>query len=138
MFAGEPLSKVTDYGTDLSDSGGTQVDPGATGNTKGAYSELVASSAGLIRHLMIGIGVQSSQITSTALHLIDVAVGTAGSEQIILPDLFTATAVAKDLRQPRVMAFPCHVPPGSRLAARAQCNTIGVDRTFDMIIYGVN
>lgn len=135
--------RVTPYGANLADSGGVQVDPGATANTKGAYSEIVASLANPIKGLILAFGTMASTTRASAFWLVDIAVGAAGSEQILIPDfqLGCNSAGAKSVMPQTSPLIPLSIPAGTRLSARAQCDitTAGTaGRLFDIIAYGID
>ena len=128
---------VTVYGVDLTDSGGTPIDPGGVAHTKGAYSEIAAATAQDANWLVLGVGNQRNAGRTLAHWLVDIAVGAAGSERIIVPDLLIQAGTTTPLIGPTTIPLPVFVPAGSRLAVRAQCSIIdATDRTFDAIIWG--
>jgi hypothetical protein len=131
------LGLVSAYGVDLTDSGGTSVDPGGVAHTKGAYSEITAATAQDANWLVLGIGNQRNAARSFAHWLVDIAVGAAAAERIIVPDLLVQSGTTTPLVGPTTIPLPVSVPAGSRLAVRAQCSIIdATDRTFDAIIWG--
>jgi len=137
--ASPPMGRITDYGTATADSGGTGVDPGATLNTKNSWAQLVASTSWPIRALVIGIGNQNNTAMTTATWLCDVGIGPAGQEHVIIPDILLSAHTTGDAMQPWTLGpFPISIPPGSRIAARAQCSITTADRLFDIALYGVN
>jgi len=118
---------------------GTSIDPGTTVNTKGAYAELVASTTNPIKFILLMLGLQANAIASDAKWRLDLAVGASGLEQIILPDVVFESATANDDMLTKVLALPCCIKAGSRLAARAQCTVNdSFDRFFDVAILGVD
>jgi len=129
---------VTTYGANTADSGGVQVDPGGTTNTKGSYSEITSSTTYPIRFLSIVIGNQLNTVRSTQLFLMDVAIGASGSEVIILPDLLINANVSPDVLCPQVYTnLPVQIPAGTRIAVRAASNgNDATDRLFDVVMYG--
>ena len=134
------FSRVTDYGTATGDSGGVSVDPGGSANTKGAWSEIVASSTNLIRALTVAIGNQVNDAREEAEWLLDIGIGAGGSEKVIVGDMPLVSHPNMDLVFP--MVFPSillTIPSGTRLAARAQTNiTDATDRLIDVALYGVD
>jgi len=134
------LGRITTYGANTADSGGTQIDPGGTAHTKGAYSEIVSSTTNPIRWLTITIGNMDNDVRTTALWLIDVAIGAAGSEQVLIANLMLNCNTSNDMVSPQI--FPplgVNIPAGTRLAARAQCSIIdATDRLIDILLYGVD
>ena len=134
-----PMHQLTDYGTNTADSGGTGIDPGTSLNTKNAWSQLVAATARPIRALMIGIGNQANTAMTTATWLCDVGIGPGGQEYVIIPDILLSANTTGDAIQPWTLGpFPVSIPPGSRIAAHAQCSiSTAADRLFDIAVYGV-
>lgn len=134
----QTFQRMTAYGVDLTASRGQLVDAGATFDTKGAYTQIVASTTRPMRAFMLGIGGQTAVRTAVADFLVDVAVGAAGQEKIIAPDLIAQ----HDFNYPHWSGawqgpYYCDVPSGSRLAVRAACNTAtAVERTLYALIYG--
>ncbi len=138
-FQGGPRFRVVDtYGATTADSGGTSVDPGGAANTKGAYSQLTASTTRALRALAVVLGADSNQTLTTAGYLLDIAIGAAGVEQVVIPDLwFNATTGGRTFLAGAMGPFPCSIPAGTRIAARgASSTTDATDRLFDVVIYG--
>jgi len=129
-------SVITSYGPDTSDSGGLQVDPGGTTNTKGSYSELSASGVAL-NYLTASQGARDNTAATTAAWLIDLATGAAASEVDFLDDWFTTISGNTDV--PFGMNLSTSVPPiaaTARLSVRAQCSiNDATDRLLDVSIY---
>jgi hypothetical protein len=130
--------RVTAYGVNTADSGATNIDAGAVANTKGSYAQLSAA-VNRTRAVILAIGDQDDQIRNAAEWLVDLAVGAAASEQVVLPNLRLACNSTSDMILPLVLGpFPVEIPEGSRLSARAQCSTATAgDRVFDLAVYGI-
>lgn len=143
LLPSSPLSRVTTYGADTSDSGGVSVDPGGSANTKGAWSQLAASTrpAGL---LVVAFGNQANIARSAGNFMVDIGVGAAGAEVVVIPNLaLKASASGAGVTialEPLVFPpLPVAVPAGARLAARAQSNnTDATDRLLDVVCYGID
>lgn len=135
----EGWSGVETLGADTSDSGGTSIDPGGTINTKGSYVQVTAACGHEIRGLSIGIGHGQNGIRSNANFLVDIAIGGAGSEQVIVPNVALHSTAGSDMILPLSYNFiPIRIPSGSRIAVRAQCDiNDAADRLFDVVLYGV-
>lgn len=134
-----PLSVITTYGANTADSGGVQVDPGGTIETKGAYSEITSSLTFDISYFVLAVGIQNNTVRTSARFLMDIAVGAAGSEVILLPDQFYVCASTGDCLLPASICWPCSIPAGTRVAARAACSiNDAADRLFDVVLYGVS
>lgn len=136
-----PLTRARTYGANAADSGGTSVDPGGTGNTKGSYVQITGSTAWEHKGIIIGQNQDKNTGTSQADWLVDVAIGGAGSEQIIIPDLWINQAqTGLAASTPSVTPFiPYTIPAGSRIAIRAQCTiSDATDRLCDYVVIGLD
>ncbi len=133
-FANRPaFHQAVSFGADTSDSGGTQVDPGGTANTKGAWAELTASLTIDAKSLLVMIGNRGNTIRNDENYLLDIGVGGAGSEVVVVPDLHFIGPGTGDQLHPRAHLVPCNIPAGSRVAARGRCtSTDATDRLFDV------
>lgn len=125
------------YGANVSASRGTVIDPGATANAKGAWTQLSASVQ-RIRRLWLAFGTAISTRVSSRVQL-DIGVGAASSETVILPDIVLSDNEEHDGIFPSVIGpIPINIPLGARLAVRAQSgNNSSPSRQFDIIAYGV-
>lgn len=108
----ETIAGFTDLGAATASSKGTAMTAG-TANVKGAYVQFSASLASNVDYLIIN----ADTFSSTGFSCIDIAVGAAASEQIILADLSIGGIVATEGRSTFI---PFSIPAGSRLAARVQ------------------
>lgn len=118
---GESLQRSETEGSDTSDSGAASVDPGASANTKGSYTQLTASSGIGAKYALIVMGNQAQSARVAAGWLVDIAIGGAGSEQVIIPDIEVGVLANHGVYA--VLAIPVRIPAGSRIAARAQCSS---------------
>lgn len=134
-----PGGKIVNYGATAADSGGIGIDPGATANTKGSWTQITASTNEDLRGVVIMIGNQNISKGVDAVALIDIGIGAAASEQIIIPDYAIGSDPNAELYLPLFSPIlPCHIPAGSRIAARAQNSiTTAGSRAFDVSILGV-
>lgn len=137
-----PLARVTDYGTNTADSGAVSVDPGAVSNTKGAYSQITASTTFPTKAVMIGIGNQADTSRAAYNWLLDIAIGAAASEVVIIPDVHVESSTQGDEMCPVwIGPIPLSLPAGTRIAARAAVDTNAADaadRLFDVTVYGID
>lgn len=101
----------------------TDVDAGGTANTKGSWVQLSASIPQDAKGFtLVGFG-DSSNDSNTRYH-IDVGVGGAGSEQVILADISTAGEEYRvGLRGLPLGPIWTPIPAGSRIAVRCQCSS---------------
>lgn len=121
------------------DSGGTQIDPGTSANTKTAYVELVASTSNTYKAFIIIMGQIQNQATATGHWLFDVAIGADTAEVDFLSNLNFSNGNGPDSFQPKVFGpMACDIPSGSRLTVRGQSSiTNANDRRFDVVLYGL-
>lgn len=132
-------SGVATHGADTADSGGTSIDPGGAGSTKGSYSEIVASTTYPYIGFSLDFGIQRNQATQWCEWNVDLAIGGAGSEVIILTDFHLSNNLSIHSVTPRTTPyFPIPIPAGTRIAARASCDiTDATDRLIDVVFHGV-
>ena len=135
-FSGE---LITTYGANTADSGGISVDSGGTVDTKGLYSQLSASCLG-IKAFFFCIGNQANAARSGYYHMLDISVGGAGVETVVIGDYTLLSDTTTDMISPTLSpVFPIAIPAGTRIAARASCSgNDATDRLFDVILYGVS
>jgi len=140
-LASKPFNGAATYGAVTADSGGTSIDPGGTAHTKGAYVELTAATSADMRELILALGNAGISRGYAADWLLDIGIGAAGSEQVLLPDLPLCTGsgtISMGILPQTIGPLPCNIPAGTRIAARAQCSiNTASDRIFDLILYGV-
>lgn len=105
---------VTPYGVDTSDSGGVSVDPGGSGNTKGAYSEIISATSRNIRGFIVAFGGRVNTARTSCRWLMDIAIGAEGSEQVILANFPITGSTTTDELSPKCTPLP--QPPGPRKA----------------------
>lgn len=120
-------------------SRGVAVDAGATASTKGAWTQLIASTAQHYDALMVMVGQNADTTrTATATALLDVGLGASSSEFVLIPNIFMRWTTTLDGPLLKYGPCPVQVPAGVRLAARLACTdaTAG-DRTADVAIYGL-
>jgi hypothetical protein len=132
--------KITTYGSNTADSGGTGLDPGGVANTKSAWVEISSSLTFETSGLFLGIGSRNNATTSTCSWSLDLAVGGAGSEQIIISSIIITIHGNNNLINPGISdIYWVSIPAGTRLAARVQSNiTDASDRLIDIIVYTIS
>jgi hypothetical protein len=118
------------YGFALgADAKGSAVDPGAVAHTKGAYTEITASAQSSIEHIHFHIGNQANGTATSAVWLIDIAIGSEGSETDILSNIFVGGSTSSDMVTPAEIIVRGDQFAGQRISARAQCSiTDATDR----------
>jgi hypothetical protein len=127
----------TTYGTNTADSGATSIDPGGTANTKGAWTQITSSLTHAASALVLGFGNQINTARTDCTWLVDVGVGTAGSEVVVIADMLLQAAASTDALSPSFSPpFPISIPGGTAVSVRAQCSiTDATDRLFDVALY---
>ena len=130
---------VEAYGPITSTTSGVTIDPGGTAHTKGAWAELIGSTARAIHTLVVMANNQNNGTHSFGTTLFDIAIGGAGSEQLVIPNIVRMTDGGPDTDSPQYLGtFPLTIPAGTRIAARSQCSSIdATDRLTYMTAYGV-
>lgn len=96
------------------DTGSATITYSGTANTKSGWSQLIASTTADAGFLYISTGLIRDSATNTAA-LLDVGIGAAGSETVIVPNL--SIGGSTELNH----LVPVKVPAGSRVAVRYQC-----------------
>lgn len=110
------LCNATDLGTVASASLGTIVTASATANTKGAYTQITASTPTDADWILVSLNLVGASNIYTAA--IDIAIGPSGSELVVVPNLMTFTRSLEAGNQ--WYMIPCSIPAGTRIAARCQ------------------
>ena len=104
------------FGVTLGSTIATTVTASATPFTKGNYAQLVASSAHAYTGLVASIFVNAG---TPYRFFVDIAVGGAGSEQVIIPNIQTS------LNDNLTSFVPVRIPAGTRISARCQNSAAG-------------
>lgn len=137
MF-GAGFGAVETLGAETADTSGTTIDPGASANTKGAWTEFSAAIGDDYRALMAIFGNDNDDTKPNENWLVDIGIGASGSEVVVVPDIQLATGTAQDGPLPNGFVFPLLIPAGERVAVRAACDTnTSPDRLIDAVLYGI-
>lgn len=136
VVSGTGSAVPTTYGATPATSRGTSIDPGATINTKGAYSEITPATTSACDWVIVMVSTSGNNFpTSGATFSLDLATGAAGAETVVLPDV---TFVTNNWPIPCVFSFPLSIGSGTRLAARAASSTNdAADRLFSVVVLAV-
>jgi hypothetical protein len=114
---------------------GTLITAGAAA-TKGSYSQLVASTPRDYFAIAISAATKSNTGLPADRWLFDVAIGGAGSEIIIVPDMFLSTSAVSFQGSAPFMSFlPIEIPAGTRVSARVSSALGG--SLIGFIVYGL-
>jgi hypothetical protein len=134
LFPG--YGRCTTLGANTADSGGQQIDPGATASTKGTYQNLTTNLDHDTKAIIGLIGDLGNEAMTTCTWDVDIARGGAGAEKILVPDwrLWTTTGLDQITGSPIGPVY-VDIPAGSTLRARALCSiTDATDRLFDLVL----
>ena len=128
----------------LDDGGASQgmnVASSATANTKGSWTAFSSNTGFDYRWLFLAAQPFDSAPTSAIGQLLDVGVGAASSEQVVIPNLFfhLETASTDALYPPVTALFPVSIPENTRIALRQQSESGAfVDSyTVSYSLYGI-
>lgn len=107
------------YGADTAASAGTTLTTVGSANVKGAWTELVAATTRDHRFIVPFPGKPAGTTVPATNGLIDIGIGPAGSEVVLVPDLYYETYTS-EVMTPNNPLLPCRIPAGTRLSARYQ------------------
>lgn len=135
-------SAVDTYGFSATTNIGAAVDPGGTINTKGAYTQITASTTADICGIVINYDAQTTTTGTGTIPqwLVDVAIGASGSEVVVIPNKWMVSYAAGTASLYLAVShyMPIPIPAATRIAVRAQCSVNATpDRIFGVTIYGV-
>jgi hypothetical protein len=102
---------------------GVSVTAGASAHTKGSPpTQLLASTNYTGFGVIVGLGNVGTAASTNTRTLVDIMIGGAGSEQVLIPNLIAGQAGPSNSASsnPVYYYFPIIVPPLSRLSARSQ------------------
>lgn len=116
---------------------GTVITAAATTNAKGAYAQLIASTARDYIGFLACVDYAQNE-ASDVDYLMDIAVGAAGQEVVIVPNVsvFTHVSFSHFGITGSIPLLPIPIPAGSRIAARCQGSV--ASGFFGLTLYGVN
>ena len=109
--------------TDTTNEFGVSVAAGSSAHTKNTtYTELVAATAAAAYGIHVGVGAVGDTPSTNTRTLVDIALGAASSEIVIIPNLLAGQtgAAASASSQPCYYYFPLYIPAGSRISATSQ------------------
>lgn len=122
-FVGHPGIQVVDtVGADTATTDGTAVVSGAS-NTKGSWTQIVASTTRRSRWILVAWGVGGTQ------QLMDIGIGASSSEVLLIPNLVNRASGD----QQAFYSMPCDIPAGTRISARTAAAL--ATNTSNVVIY---
>lgn len=117
-----PLNEITEVssiGYDLATQKGIDVTSSASTNTKGAFVEILSAANNLTDSCFIEVIFNANSPISTSDNFVDIAIGGAGSEEVIINNIFTQSSFT-DYNSLRL---PISIPAGQRISARSQASS---------------
>lgn len=136
-FGRIPPSKLITIGADTATSRGIALAPDASANVKGAWVELTASVTQPLSALVIGMQGNGDTTIGADKHFIDIGIGAAGSEVVVIPDIQYVGSTAENYAQVgHVNLFPVDIPLGTRIAGRFAQDNVASNGT-DITLLGV-
>jgi hypothetical protein len=109
--------------------------PGAS-NTKGSWTQLVASTSEPYAGLVIGVQGGADNVQPIANALIDIGVGASGSEVVVVSNVAAfSTTTSEQLVVVDNGPWYLDIPAGSRIAARFATSNTGM--SLDVIVTGI-
>jgi hypothetical protein len=120
-------------------SRGVAIDPGGTANTTGAWAQTTTGVTARIAEWFGVIGSNGNTTRTTAHWDMDVGIGAAGSEQVVLAGITVSVGVSSTTMGPVLLGpYPTDVPASTAWSARSTCSiTTAGSRTFDLCLYGL-
>ena len=132
-------SIVHTYGADTASCEGLAIDPGGTVETKGDYTEITSATTHPYQGFRFALSVSNEYSIDNYTWHLDIALGAASSEQVIISNYRASSGSTHDQITPRFSPiFPITIPEGTRVAARASCSgNDSLNRMVDIIFYGI-
>lgn len=125
-------------GVNLGTSQGVTVTAPGSLNTKGAWTEIEDVTSQDFSVLLVGIQGAGGTAMNVSGVLVDIGIGAASSETVLVPDIYLAGQSSEWYSRSngfQYLLFPVEVPAGSRLSARYQRAHAG--NAVDLALLGV-
>lgn len=130
------MGQVEGFGSVVTGSTGTNVDPGAVAHTKGSWVQLIAATA--VEYKWVCLTIAGNVLGAQTTWLLDLGIGANPNEKVLLPNIVLHGGTSTDRPLPPVLCLPLRVPAGARLSVRAQCNvTTATERVLKISGQGV-
>jgi hypothetical protein len=108
-------------------------------DAKGVYTEVTSGLTYPARALMFAQGNLRTASVGDNVRLVDIAIGAAASEHIIVPDLRTRSGDSPDHHAPAVIGpIPVNLPAGTRISVRSEIDTNTVGATWEGVMYAIH
>lgn len=109
-------------GTNAANSRGTDLPIGSAG-VKGAWTQIISSTTQPLSALILGFDASGDTLLNTSPGYVDIAVGGAGSEQIIIPDVYVRFFNTEMVHSAANPIYACDIPRGARISARVSVSS---------------
>lgn len=121
------------FGADTATCAGVTIDNPPTTNTKGAWTEIIASTPARLKGIHIGPGINGTASAANSTCLVDIGAGPAGNETVIVSDVPMYVSTSETVTRP-ISLVACDIPPGERVSARYSRTAT---QRLDLILHGV-
>ena len=119
-------------GLDLANVTGTTITANGSADTKGSWVELESAAGNTFSTGFLYV-MTSDRGGTNNTYLIDIGIGGASSEQVIINNLYShTTSVTTSSGSSNLYMFPISIPSGTRISARLQSSTGGA--ALDLLI----
>jgi hypothetical protein len=88
--------------------------------------------------MIVGLGAANTTTSTAANGFIDIGMGAAASEVVIIPDIPFLSSANEDVRYAGMLTYPVNIPAGVRLAARYQATNVVPTGTPHVTLTGIN
>lgn len=103
---------------------GIVVDSSASNNTKGSWTQLCSSTNFQVSKLYVKFMSYIGYPTeATVYHLVDIGIGAAASESVLIPDVHILTRNYTQANHFPYLVFDVDLPAGTRISARCQADS---------------
>jgi hypothetical protein len=106
---------------------------------KGAWSQLIASSARDYQGFFFAVDYQNIQTPTQTSYYIDIGLGAAASENTVISNWYTSSGGFSGVAgffPPASIYYPIQIPAGTRIAARVQAHS-GTLSNVGVVLHGV-
>jgi hypothetical protein len=128
--------KAVTYGQVTTGSRGTILTAPTALNTPAAWTVITTATTSPARWLLVGVSAPNTTTAVTADLLIDIGIGTAGVEALVLTNIPCAIAT-NGSTCPYPLLFPVSIPVGSRLVARYRGTSIATTASPTITLTGI-
>lgn len=136
-FGLEAGYKAVTYGAVTTGSRGTILTSPASINTKAAWTVITAAVTSPARWIVVGLTSPNTTIATAIDGLLDVGMGGAGAEAVIIPDISFGVSANEEVNHANSLTFPVNVPVGARLVARYQATSTASTGSPSVTLTGV-